>query len=175
MITAASTSPICLTSHVGAGSAEHCLFGAARSRAVTFWEATSSKRPNSGTLLWFILGAGACMVLVLIPSTLSVKSFAKSEASAYRLGLTPVVIVHRVAATCYPSLNSYQLLRTSSWSELAETQIVAAWKYIFIYLCIYIIYIMYLYNIVFTHATVRLVKANIGEQQLPNGYRRKVD
>ena len=58
--TEASTSPICLTSHVGAASAEHCLFSAARSKAITSWDVTTSNRPSCGTLLWFIVVAGAC-------------------------------------------------------------------------------------------------------------------
>ena len=55
--TGAKTSPICLTSHVGAESMMHCLFGAFRrfsstSSVVTFW-----KRPNGGTSPWWIVGS----------------------------------------------------------------------------------------------------------------------
>ena len=42
-------------------------------------------------------------------------------------GMMPVVIMYQVAATGYASLDSYQLLLPSSWSEHAEPQIVAAW------------------------------------------------
>ena len=120
-------SPICLTSHVGAGSAEHCLFGAARSKAITSWDVTSSNRPSCGTLLWFIVAAGACMVLVLIPSTLSVQNLTKSEAECspteVDAGCNNVPSRrHRLRESGQLSIAAFQQLK---W--VAETQIVAAW------------------------------------------------
>ena len=39
----------------------------------------------------------------------------------HQLWLTPVVIMYQVAATGYANPDSYQLLLSSSWSGLAET------------------------------------------------------
>ena len=84
--TSAKTSPICFTSHVGAGSMMHCLFGAVWGISSIASVVTSWKRPSGGTTLWWIIVCRAFIAVSRMLSTLLQKKVANDVAECSPTG-----------------------------------------------------------------------------------------